>query len=70
MRRRQAWFDALVKLCELALMIQRAAEPATDMTWAQIGNTLESLKAVHCRIENQAIVQTMNPTKAILAILQ
>jgi transposase len=61
---------AHVKLCVLALMIQRAAEHATDMTWAQISDTLEGLKAVHCRIENQAIVQTTNPTKAALAILK
>jgi hypothetical protein len=39
------------------------------MTWAQITDTLESLKAVHCRIENQAIVQTTNPTHAVLATL-
>ena len=61
---------AHVRLCVLALMIQRAAEHATDMTWAQISDTLEGLKAVHCRIENQAIVQTTNPTKAVLAILK
>ena len=40
------------------------------MTWAQISDTLESLKAVHCRIENQAIVQTTNPTQTVLAILK
>jgi len=61
---------AHVKLCVLALMIQRAAEHATNMTWAQIGDTLEGLKAVHCRIENQAIVQATNPTKAALTILK
>jgi hypothetical protein len=61
---------AHVRLCVLALMIQRAAEHATNMTWAQITDTLESLKAVHCRIENQAIVQTTNPTHAVLAILK
>jgi hypothetical protein len=57
---------AHVRLCVLALMIQHA----TNMTWAQISDTLESLKAVHCRIENQAIVQTTNPTLAVLAILK
>ena len=52
------------------LMIQRAAEHATNMTWAQICDALEGLKAVHCRIENQAIVQTTNPSKAALATLK
>ena len=61
---------AHVRLCVLALMIQRAAEHATNMTWAQISDTLEGLKAVHCRIENQAIVQTTNPTNAVLAIMK
>ncbi len=61
---------AHVKLCVLALMIQRAAEHATSMTWAQISDTLESQKAVSCRIENQAIVQTTNPTKEALFILK
>ena len=61
---------AHVRLCVLALMIQRAAEHATSMTWAQISAALEGLKAVHCRIENQAIVQTTNPSKAALTILK
>ena len=61
---------AHVKLCVLALMIQRAAEHAAEMTWAQICDALESQKAVSCRIENQAIVQTTNPTKMVLAILK
>lgn len=61
---------AHVKLCVLALMIQRAAEHAAEMTWAQICDALESQKAVSCRIENQAIVQTTNPTKTVLAILK
>jgi transposase len=61
---------AHVKLCVLALMIQRAAEHATSMTWTQIGDALESLKAVSCRIENRPIVQTTNPTKAVTAILK
>lgn len=61
---------AHVKLCVLALMIQRAAEHATSMTWPQICDALESQKAVSCRIDNQAIVQTTNPTKTVLAILK
>jgi len=40
------------------------------MTWTQICDVLEGLKAVHCRIEDQAFVQTTNPSKAALAILK
>ena len=49
---------AHVKLCVLALMIQRAAEIATDMTWRQLQAALEPLKAIQYRAEGQAIVQT------------
>jgi transposase len=49
---------AHVKLCVLALMIQRAAEIATDMTWRQIQAALEPIKAVRYAAEGKAIVQT------------
>lgn len=49
---------AHVKLCVLALMIQRMAEIATSMTWRQIHDTLEPVKAVRYRSENRTIVQT------------
>ena len=49
---------AHVKLCVLALMIQRTAEIATSMTWRQIHDMLEPVKAVRYRSENRTIVQT------------
>ena len=61
---------AHVKLCVLALMIQRAAELRTEMSWNKIRTALEGLKAVTYRTEKQAIVQTTNPTKSALAILK
>ena len=61
---------AHVKLCVLALMIQRAAELRTEMTWTNIRTALEALKAVSYRTEKQAIVQTTNPTKSAVAILK
>lgn len=61
---------AHVKLCVLALMIQRAAELRTEMTWTNIRTTLETLKAVSYRTEKQAIVQTTNPTKSATEILK
>ena len=61
---------AHVKLCVLALMIQRAAELRTEMSWSKIRTALDGLKAVTYRTEKQAIVQTTNPTKSALAILK
>ena len=61
---------AHVKLCVLALMIQRAAELRTEMTWTNIRTALETLKAVSYRTEKQAIVQTTNPTKSAATILK
>ena len=61
---------AHVKLCVVALMIQRAAELRTEMTWTNIRTALETLKAVSYRTEKQAIVQTTNPTKSAAAILK
>ncbi|MEZ5846489.1 MAG: IS1634 family transposase [Geminicoccaceae bacterium] len=48
---------AHVKLCVLALMIQRAAEIATEQTWRQIQAALEPLKAIRYTTEGQSIVQ-------------
>jgi transposase len=49
---------AHVKLCVLALMIQRAAERATAMTWRQIRDLLTPIKAVRYTAEGRTIVQT------------
>ena len=49
---------AHVKLCVLALMIQRAAEIATEMTWRQIHALLTPIKAVRYTAEGRSIVQT------------
>ena len=61
---------AHVKLCVLGLMIQRAVELRTEMTWTNIRTALETLKAVSYRTEKQAIVQTTNPSKSVAAILK
>ena len=44
---------AHVKLCVLALMIQRAAEIATGLPWRQLASLLERLKAVRYTSEGQ-----------------
>jgi transposase len=61
---------AHVKLCVLALMIQRAAEIATDMTWSQLADTLERLKAVRYTAEGETIVQASRITPELAAILK
>jgi hypothetical protein len=48
---------AHVKLCVLALMIQRAAELATGLTWRQLHNLLTPIKAVRYTTEGRTIVQ-------------
>jgi transposase len=61
---------AHVKLCVLALMIQRAAEIATEQTWQQIHNLLAPLKAVQIKAEGRTIVQTGKITPKAEAILK
>ena len=48
---------AHVKLCVLSLMIQRAAELATELPWNRITTILAPLKAVQYRSDGKAIVQ-------------
>ncbi len=49
---------AHVKLCVLALMIQRAAEVASERPWRRIADLLEPIKAVRYTAEGRTIVQT------------
>src|SRR5437764_1944555 len=57
---------AHVKLCVLALMIQRAAEIATGLPWGRLVPLLERLKAVRYTSEGRTIVQatTVGPELA------
>ena len=48
---------AHIKLCVLALMIQRAAEIATGLPWRQLAGLLERLKAVRYTSEGQTFLQ-------------
>jgi transposase len=48
---------AHVKLCVLSLMIQRAAELATELPWTRITTILAPLKAVQYRSDEKTIVQ-------------
>ena len=49
--------EAHVKLCVLALQVQRTAEIRTGLSWARIAHLLGTLKAVRYLAERQTIVQ-------------
>src|SRR5690242_11905014 len=57
---------AHVKLCVLALMIQRTAEIATGLPWRRLAGTLERLKAIRYTSEGRTLVQatTIGPELA------
>jgi hypothetical protein len=61
---------AHVKLCVLALMIQRAAEIATGTPWSQLVDVLERLKAVRYTAEGETIVQATRTSPELAAILK
>jgi len=58
-----------VKLCVLALLLQRAAEIRTGETWRNIRLALEELKAVRYHVQGTTIVQTTRPTAQAMAYL-
>jgi hypothetical protein len=59
-----------VKLCVLALLLQRAAEIRTGETWRNIRLALEELKAVRYHVQGTTIVQTTHPTARAMAYLK
>ena len=61
---------AHVKLCVLALMIQRAAEIAAGAPWSQLVDVLERLKAVRYTAEGETIAQASRITPELAAILK
>jgi hypothetical protein len=61
---------AHVRLCVLALMIQRAAEIATGTPWSQLADVLERLKAVRYTAEGETIVQASRIGPELAAILK
>lgn len=62
--------EAHVKLCLLALQIQRAAELRCRQPWARIAHTLTQLKAVRYRSESRTIVQRTKVTSELAEILK
>jgi hypothetical protein len=61
---------AHVKLCVLALIVQRAAETAAEAPWSQLVDVLERLKAVRYTAEGETIVQASRIGPELAAILK
>src|SRR5271166_5493593 len=62
--------EAHVKLCVLALQMQRSAEIRTDLPWAHVAHALAALKAVRYRCESRAIVQRTKISAELSAMLK
>jgi hypothetical protein len=62
--------EAHVKLCVLALQIQRAAEIRCQLPWARIAHALGGLKAVRYRCESRTIVQRTKISAELSAMLK
>src|SRR3954463_12324164 len=62
--------EAHVKLCVLALQMQRAAEIRCDLSWAQIAHELGALKAVRYQAGGRGIVQRTKIGGALAAMLK
>ena len=62
--------EAHVKLCVLALQVQRAAEMRCQLPWARIAHALGGLKAVRYRCESRTIVQRSKITAELSAMLK
>ena len=61
---------AHVKLCVLALLLERAAEIRCQQTWRTIRQTLDQLKVVRYRMPGQTIVQSTQVTSTMAEILR
>src|SRR5919202_2767305 len=61
---------AHVKLCVLALLLERAAEIRCQQTWRTIRHTLDQLKVVRYRMHGKTIVQSTQVTAPMAEILR
>jgi hypothetical protein len=62
--------EAHVKLCVLALQMQRCAEIRTDLPWARVAHALAALKAVRYRSESRTIVQRTTISSELAGLLK
>jgi len=61
---------AHVKLCVLALLLERAAELRGQQTWRTIRHTLDQVKVVRYRMHGKTILQSTQVTSPMAAILR
>lgn len=59
-----------VKLCVLALLLERAAEIRAGDSWRNIRLALEELKAIRYRVQGTTIVQSTRLTAQVAALLK
>jgi hypothetical protein len=62
--------EAHVKLCVLALQMQRSAEIRTGLPWAHVAHALAALKAVRYRSESRTIVQRTKISADLAGLLK
>lgn len=62
--------EAHVKLCVLALQMQRSAEIRAGLPWARIAHALAALKAVRYRSESRTIVQRTKISSELAGLLK
>jgi transposase len=62
--------EAHVKLCVLALQMQRSAEIRTELSWMRIAHALAALKAVRYRSESRTIVQRTKISSELAGLLK
>jgi hypothetical protein len=62
--------EAHVRLCVLALQVQRAAEIRCSLPWSRIAHELAGLKAVRYRAGERTIVQRTKITDGLGEILK
>ncbi|MGH7293516.1 MAG: IS1634 family transposase [Polyangiaceae bacterium] len=60
---------AHVKLCVLALLLERVAEIACGDTWRRIRDAIEAIQAVACESPSGSFLKTTRPSAAALAYL-
>ncbi len=61
---------AHVKLCVLALLLERVAEIACDETWRNTRLALDEIQVVPCETPNGSFLQTTRPSAATLELLK
>jgi transposase len=61
---------AHVKLCVLALLLERAAEIRCQQTWRTIRQTVDQLKVVRYRMQGKTILQSTQVTSAMAKLLR